>query len=173
MDKKDYLIMLCILCVALAFRLYKINTPLADLHSWRQVDTAAVSRNFARDGIDLLRPRYDDLSSLQTGQENPEGLRYVEFPIYNAFTAMTYRLYPALPVEMHGRMISIVYSLILISILYYLGRMEHSRVAGFSAAFIYAVMPSFVFFSRVVLPETPAVTSTMIGLFFLYLRWVY
>ncbi len=169
MDKKDYLILICILCIAFALRLYKIDTPLADLHSWRQADTAAVSRNFTRNGIDLLKPRYDDLSSLQTGQENPEGLRYVEFPLYNAINAISYLAFPSLPVEVHGRMISILFSLILIAILYYFGKMEHSRIAGFSAATIYAIMPSFVFFSRVVLPETPAVASSWIGLFFIYL----
>ena len=85
------LILLCsILLIAIVFRLYKINTPLADLHSWRQVDTAAVARNYTRTGIDLLHPRYDDLTSIESGKENPEGLRFVEFPLYNAIFAFLY-----------------------------------------------------------------------------------
>ena len=33
-----------ILVLGLIVRLYKLNTPLADWHSWRQVDTASVAR---------------------------------------------------------------------------------------------------------------------------------
>jgi hypothetical protein len=73
----DTVILLTIICVAFAFRLYKINTPLADLHSWRQADTAAVGRNFVKQGFDFLHPRYDDLSNVQSGKENPQGYRFV------------------------------------------------------------------------------------------------
>ncbi|MBI2051881.1 glycosyl transferase, partial [Candidatus Roizmanbacteria bacterium] len=51
--KIDFLILFAILLVALLFRWYKIDTPLADLHSWRQADTAAVSRNFVRESFNL------------------------------------------------------------------------------------------------------------------------
>ena len=84
MKKLDYFILSLILIIALLFRLYKINIPLADFHSWRQVDTAAVSRNFVKNGIDLFHPVYDDLSNVQSGIDNPLGYRMVEFPIYNA-----------------------------------------------------------------------------------------
>jgi len=50
MKKFDIFILSVVLVVAFVFRLYKINIPLADLHSWRQVDTAAVARNFAKNG---------------------------------------------------------------------------------------------------------------------------
>ena len=83
-----------ILFVALILRLYKINTPLADLHSWRQADTAAVARNFVTDGIDLLHPRYDDLSGRESGRENPQGYRMVEFPLYNSLIAYAYKSLP-------------------------------------------------------------------------------
>ena len=53
--KKDFLILFFILIIAFILRLYKINSPLADLHSWRQVDTAAVARNYVKNGVDLLK----------------------------------------------------------------------------------------------------------------------
>src|SRR3989338_9879858 len=109
MKKSDLIILLLILSVGLFFRLYKINTPLADLHSWRQADTAAVARNFARDGIDLLHPRYDDLSGREAGIENPEGYRMVEFPIYNAITALLYKSLPVFPIEIYARLTSIFF----------------------------------------------------------------
>jgi hypothetical protein len=36
-------------------------SPLLDFHSWRQADTAAVSRNFVKDGLNPLRPRVDHI----------------------------------------------------------------------------------------------------------------
>src|SRR3989337_1377858 len=41
-------ILVVILAVGFAVRMYKIDNPIADWHSWRQADTAAVTRNFVR-----------------------------------------------------------------------------------------------------------------------------
>jgi hypothetical protein len=59
--------------IAIAVRLYKIDSPIADWHSFRQVDTAAVAKLFQKNGIDLLHPKYFDLSNIQSGKENKEG----------------------------------------------------------------------------------------------------
>lgn len=169
MKKKDIIILSIILVVALALRLYKINTPLADFHSWRQVDTAAVGRNFVKDGFNLMMPRYDDLSNIQTGIENPNGYRFVEFPIYSAIFAFFYRYLPITSLEIYARLTTVMFSLVIISILYYLALKEHSRTAAIFASIIYAVMPFYVFFSRVVLPETTALAFMFISIWMLYL----
>lgn len=169
MKKRDWLIIGTLMLLALAVRLYKIDAPLADFHSWRQADTAAVARNYARDGINLLRPQYDDLSSVQTGLENPQGLRFVEFPIYNAITALSYRIAPLVPVEVHGRLISILFTMISLIPLYYIALSEKGRKAAIGGTLIYAIAPFFVFFTRVVLPEPTAVACSLYALGFFYL----
>lgn len=167
---KDLLILFLILIVAVFFRLYKINAPLADFHSWRQVDTAAVSRNFVKNGIDLFHPIYDDLSNVQSGMDNPNGYRMVEFPIYNAIVAVLYRTFPFTTIEIWGRLTTIIFSLIIISVIYYLLLKEHSRRSAIFASLVYSVFPFFVFFSRVILPETTALAFAMLSIFFLYLN---
>lgn len=167
--KKDSLILLLIILVAFLFRIYKLNTPLADFHSWRQADTAAVARNFVNKGFNLMRPTYDDLSNTQTGHDNPEGLRFVEFPLYNAKFALLYSLFPFLSLEAWGRLTTIFSSLVVITILYYFLLKEVGRVAAIIGSLTYAVFPFFVFFSRVVLPETTALSLVFISLLFLYL----
>lgn len=170
MKKLDFLILTLILTLGFIFRLYKINIPLADLHSWRQADTAAVARNFVKDGFDLLHPRFDDLSSNQSalGLENPLGLRFVEFPLYNALFAYLYKLLPQLSLEVWGRLTTAFFSLIIIAIIYYLVFYEVGRLAAFFSALVYAIFPFFVFFSRVILPETTAVALSLTSIFFLY-----
>lgn len=167
-SKKNTLILGAILLLALTVRLYKFTTPLADWHSWRQADTAAVARNYSKDGIDLLKPRYDDLSNVQTGQYNPEGLRYVEFPIYQSIIATMHSLFPIMPVEQYGRLVTIMFSLITIGVMYYLLYQEESQVAAIAAALTYAVFPFFVYYSRVVLPDTPAVSFMFMGILCAY-----
>ena len=71
MKKLDFILLGVLLIIAFAVRLYKIDAPLADFHSWRQADTAAVGRNLERAGFNLFMPTYDDLSNLQSGIDNP------------------------------------------------------------------------------------------------------
>ncbi len=168
--KFDVFILSFLLILAFAFRMYKVNTPLADFHSWRQADTAAVARNFVRHGINLFDPRYDDFSSVETGIENPKGYRFVEFPLYNGVIAVFAKFIPMWPVEVWGRITTALFSLFLISIIYYIGLKESSRVTAVVAALVYAVFPFFVFFSRVILPETAALTFAFLSIYFLYKR---
>ncbi len=169
MKKIDWLLITFLLLIALIFRLYKINIPLADFHSWRQADTAAVARNFINNGFDLLHPQYDDLSNVQSGIDNPQGLRMVEFPLYNALFAYLFKLFPFFTLEVWGRLTTIFFSLIIIFIIYYLVLNEKNRLSAFFASFIYAVYPFFVFYSRVILPETTALALAMLAIFFLYI----
>lgn len=167
-EKKDFLYLFVILLIGLLLRLYKLNIPLADLHSWRQADTAAVARNFVRFGFDLLHPRYDDFSSIQSGKENPLGYRMVEFPLYNALFAYGYKIFPVFSLEVFGRLTTICFSLIIIAIVYYFGLKESQRPTAIFGALTYAVLPFLVFFSRVILPDTTALAFVFLSLFFLY-----
>ena len=168
LKKKDFFIIVFILIIAFVLRLYKINIPLADFHSWRQADTAAVARNFLRFGFDLLHPRFDDLSNIQSGQENPQGYRMVEFPLYNALFAFLYRLSPIFPLEIVGRLTSVFFSLLSIVIIYYLALKEVNRLTAFFSALTFAIMPFFVYYSRVVLPEPTALGLGLVSVFLLY-----
>jgi len=167
--KIDFFFLSFIILIALLFRLYKVSIPLADFHSWRQVDTAAVARNFVKSGFDLLHPRYDDISASSTGKENPQGYRLVEFPLYNAIFAYLYKIMPFLPLEIWGRLTSIFFSLITIGVIYYLSLKEAGRSAAIAASLTYAVFPFFVFFSRTILPETTSNSFALVSIFFLYL----
>ena len=74
--------------MAFGLRLYRLHYPLLDWHSWRQADTASVTREYVKaKRVDLLQPRYHDLSNIPSGRPNPEGYRMVEFPIINGIIA--------------------------------------------------------------------------------------
>jgi hypothetical protein len=166
--KRDFIILGIIIVIAFALRLYKINSPLADWHSWRQVDTASVARIFEREGFDLLHPRYHDLSNVQTGQYNPQGLRLVEFPLYNAIFAFMHKSLPFFPLEIYGRFVSIFFSLLTMIVIYYLLLKEDDRVGATAGTLIFATFPFFVFYSRVVLPDIMATSLIFVSILFTY-----
>ena len=167
--KRDYLIAGIIILVAFIVRMYNISVPLADFHSWRQADTAAVARNLERGGFNIMMPTFDDLSNLQSGIDNPKGLRFVEFPIYNVTFALLHSALPFFSLETWGRVVAVFFSLLCIAGLYYIALVEGGRVAAIFTALTYAIMPFFVYFSRVILPETPAVSLAICAIFFLHL----
>lgn len=151
--KKKYFIFYIFL-VAFVLRLYRISNPLADWHSFRQADTASVTREYVKNGIDLLRPRYHDLSNIQSGENNLEGYRMVEFPFINGSIAFLLRALPFLQLELTSRLISILFSLATIGSLFVLVKtVTKNRNLALLSSFFMAVLPYSVYYSRVVLPE--------------------
>lgn len=142
-----------IIILAFVLRLYRIHYPLLDWHSFRQVDTASVTREYIKHGVDVLHPTYHDLSNIQSGFDNPEGFRMVEFPFINAATAMLIRTFPFLPLVPTSRMISILFSLGTIVSLFFLTKELSGKRVAYLTSLSYAVLPYIVYYSRAVLPE--------------------
>ena len=145
------------MCIGL--RLYHITYPVADWHSWRQADTAAVARNFLRFGIDPLHPRYDDLSNIQSGKDNPQGWRMVEFPLYQAAGAFLYKTLGLFSLEVWLRLLTIAASVGTVLII--------GDMAGLLPAFIFAVLPFSVYYGRSILPDPQMVFWALFSLWLL------
>src|SRR3989304_9420354 len=160
----EYYLLSVILIGGFLVRLYKIDNPIADWHSFRQADTASVSRLFVENGINLLTPRYYDLSSTQSRQYNPEGYRFVEFPIYNAVHAFAASNFRLLSFELWGRLTSIIFTLGSAVILFYLGRKFISKWGGVLASFFFLFLPFNIYFTRVILPEPAAIFFALLGI---------
>jgi len=163
----EYIILSLILLLAFIVRLYKINNPIADWHSWRQADTASVSRTFFRDGINLLYPRYHDISSIQTGTYNPNGYRFVEFPVYNAIHVLLASGFPRISLEVWGRLVSIFSAVSSSFLLFLIGRRFMGTWGGVLASFFYAFLPFNIYFTRVILPDPLAIS------FALFATWLF
>jgi hypothetical protein len=159
-------VLVLILVGAFGVRLYKIDNPVADWHAWRQADTASVSKVFLNEGIDLLRPRYHDISKIQTGYENPVGYRYVEFPVFNAIHATAYKIVPQIPFDMWGRLVSVITAIITTYLIYGIGKLLFSKTVGLASAFFYAFLPFNIYFTRVILPDPMSVSLGVASVYF-------
>ncbi|MBD3250592.1 MAG: hypothetical protein GF381_03430 [Candidatus Pacebacteria bacterium] len=139
--------------LALVVRLYKITNPILDWHAWRQADTASVTREYVKQGIDLLRPQYHDLSNIPSGQANPQGWRMVELPIINFLVASLLRLVPSLGLAVTSRFISVLFSLGTLLSLYWLAKQISNQKVALLTGLFFSLVPFSIFYSRVVLPE--------------------
>lgn len=165
-SKSQILLLFVLLLAGFLVRFYKINSPIADWHSFRQADTASVTDNFLKNGPNLLYPTYHDLSNVQSGLDNPRGLRFVEFPLYNLLCFTTAKILP-FPPTISYRLTSIFISL-LSSFTIFLIALKYSRnflVSVFSlSAFLF--LPFNIYYSRAILPEPLAVLLMLLALYF-------
>ncbi|MCD6225493.1 glycosyltransferase family 39 protein [bacterium] len=142
------------LIFALAFwlRTYRLDYPLADWHSWRQADTAAVTRNFIKEGLSPLYPKFDSLWALNNyGPENTNRYFFAEFPLYNLLVYPLYRLWGTKIV--YSRLVSIFFSSLTTVSLFFLVESFSGGAAAFLAALVFAVLPYNVYYGRVVMPD--------------------
>ena len=167
--KLEVLLFSAILILAFAVRLYKIDRPIADWHSWRQADTAAVARNFIKEGFNTFVPKYDDMSSQANGLDNPNRFRFVEFPIYNS---LIYLVWSVTGVnDASARLVTVFISLGSCVILFLLVRYLSGFTTAIITAFFFAFLPYNIFYSSAILPG-PLMVFAILGLYFSFLKWM-
>lgn len=167
MKKLEILALFFLIVVSLSLRLYKIDRPLGDWHSWRQADTAAVARNFIKDGFNPFIPKFDDMSTQTNGLDNPNRYRFVEFPVYNSVIAAVWQV-TGISVT-SARLTTAIITLLSMLCLYFIVRNFSASLTAFLAAFYFAVMPFNVFYSSVILPGPLMVFLTLAA----YLTFIY
>ncbi len=160
----EYILLSIILIFAFLVRLYKIGSPIADWHSWRQADTASVSRTYLERGINLFYPRYHDVSSIQTGIFNPQGYRFVEFPVFNAVHSFLAKSFPTLSLEIWGRLTSVFSALASTVFIFLIAKKLLGKRAALLAASFFAFIPYNIYFTRIILPEPMATTFALASL---------
>lgn len=172
---KTRILFLVIILTAFVFRLYRIDAPVADWHSWRQANTAAVARNFIKLGFDPLRPRADDLSNSASGVfDNPKGYFMVEFPLYQTLGFFLYQILkisPLITIEICLRLITVFSSLGVMLLLYQLTK-QLGKVTALFTITIFGFLPYSFFYSRAILPEMLAVFLALCAVFFFPKSWV-
>ncbi|MDQ3239368.1 MAG: glycosyltransferase family 39 protein [bacterium] len=159
-----YLLLAIIMFVGLIVRLYNFNSPMTDLHSWRQSDTASVARNLSRNNINVLYPKIDSFVSIDgVGRDNSFRYHFAEFPIYQALVAIA--SYMVGNVVVAGRLVSIAFSLLSIIVLYGLCSRFFGIKVSLLSAFVYSLIPYNIYWSRTVLPDSMMVAMCLLMLY--------
>ena len=181
MKKLSLIILTGILVLGFVVRLYRLNNPIADWHEWRQADTSAVSRNFVDQGFDILHPKFDDLSNVASGLDNPMGYRFVEFPLYNIAQAGLFEVFHTLTLEEWGRIVSIIASTFSSLFIFLIVKRKANTQAALISSFFFSLLPFSIYYGRVILPDPSMVATILGGIYFLDLflesenkkKWIY
>ena len=167
--KVEIIILSIILIIAFVVRLYKINRPIADWHSWRQADTASVARNFIKEDFNPFIPKYDDMSTQANGLDNPQRYRFVEFPIFNMLIAGVWSQTGIN--ETYARSVTVVISLMSTLLLFFLVKHYSDTTTALLAAFFFAFLPYNIFYSSAILPG-PLMVLGILGLYLTFSKWM-
>lgn len=133
--------------MAVAFRLYRLDVPYVDAHSWRQVTNADIARLWTEQPINIFFP--------PVSWGGPNGYVGLEFPLLQAVTAVFWRIVGHN--EPLGRLVPLVFSVASVWLMYLLGTRLFGRPAGRGAAFLLAFSPTYVYFGRTLLSDVPMV----------------
>lgn len=169
MRKSKWLWAVLIFIVTFIPRLYKITNPVADWHSWRQADTAAVARNFVKDGFNLLYPQSDSFLALnEHGLANPNRYFINEFPFYNAVVAGIYKIWGVN--ETYARLVSVVFASFGAAALYLICLKLFGPKIALVAGLFYALNPYNIYYGRVIMPDPIFVSLGLIALYLFLIR---
>ena len=170
--KKHWFLITFLVILATYLRVYRLDAPLADWHSFRQADTASVTREFVKHNYPILEPHYQDHSNIASGLDNPSGYRMVEFPLVNYLISKVLKVQPQLDLVVVSRLFSIGFSILgLISLYAFVYLLSKRRALAFLSGFVFATLPYSVFYSRVILPE-PAMLGTQLLSLWFFLLWL-
>lgn len=150
---------LCLALIAAASilaHLKGIASPLRDYHYHRQINTAAIARNYHENGLRFLHPQID--------WEGPDpGRAATEFPLYMWFVGL---LWPLGGLgELWGRLLSVLFSALTGMYLFKFLERKLDREAALYAGILFSLVPLEIYFGRTVQPEALALLSTMASLY--------
>jgi hypothetical protein len=163
-EKKAARVFLLLFLAGAAIRAVDVFRP-ADgriRESWRESDYAAVARNFAREGMNILEPRID-------WRGNGPGFAEMEFPIIPWATAVFYRIFGVH--EEIGRAILWFVSLLALLVFFALARRLLPFPAAAAAGLFFVLSPLSVRVSNSLQPEGLMLLLILLGVHF-FLRWL-
>ncbi|MDA8173520.1 MAG: glycosyltransferase family 39 protein [Nitrospiraceae bacterium] len=146
--------LLLIIASALLVRLYHITYPINDMHDFRQTQTAGLIRDYYRHGINLLYPTIITLGK--------PGYLVLEFPIYQAISAVLYKIFT--PDVIVARFFTILIGLLSIYFVYRISSRFLDQKSSLLAAFFFAFMPLDIFFQRVPMQDPLTILVSLIML---------
>ncbi len=179
MKNSQKIILGLIIFLSFTLRLYRLDYPLLDWHAFRQADTASVTREFLNHSYPIWEPHYQDLSNIQSGQDNLDGYRMVEFPLINYFTASILRIFPSWDLVITSRILAALFSALSTYLIFaLLQKWQKNSTLSLLAAGFFALIPFGIYFGRSILPEPYQITFCLLSLYFftLYLgkkTWYY
>ncbi len=157
MNKKYYLYIVILFIVSFLIRLYKINIPLLEFYSIRQVHTADIARNLFRSGFNIFYPTVS-----YAGQEPVYFL--LEMPLYNMIIAAFYIFFGEK--EIIGRLISILFFLLSSILVGIIAKKLFKTRTALIAMFLFNFFPLGILVSRAFMPDSLMLLLSLLSVWY-------
>ncbi|MCB1180142.1 MAG: glycosyltransferase family 39 protein [Leptospiraceae bacterium] len=159
MNKTQKNILYGIFVIAIILRLWGITHELNDYHHFRQTYTAAFAKYFYEYSMNLFFPNLDILNYKNIS----------EFQLYPYLVAILYKIFGFH--DIIGRVVALLFSLCNFWLLFLIVKRYYDSIAGLFAAFLFAVLPLSVFYSRVFMLESMMLFLSLSSVYFAG-RWI-
>ena len=148
--------LIIVVAASLMSHLKGLTAPPLDYHYHRQVNTAAIARNYSENGLRFLTP--------QINWEGPyRGRAATEFPLYMWLTGLLWPLFSL--GDVWGRLLSTAFSAAAaVYLLLFLER-RLSRTEALWSATLFSAIPLEIYFGRTIQPEALALAATLGALY--------
>ena len=153
-------VFLVVFCFGAALRLIDVRMP-PHPPSWHEFDSAAIARNYYREGMNLLYPRVD-------WRGGTPGFAEMEFPLYQWSTAVLYQVFGYH--DFLGRTISFALSLVTLWVFIQLASYLLSPVGAVAASLFAAASPLLIQIAHAMQPEGLMLSGYVIAIY-TFLRW--
>ncbi len=148
-----------IFLLAIFVRLRNIGKPLLDAHFFRQTQTATVTRNFVRSGIDVFHTKLDLFG---TGKEET---LLLEFPLYQLNVAIVSSFFGFS--DSLGRAVSIFWGMLGGLVLYLIvNEIFKNKFISIISTVFYLFAPLNIYFQQTFMIESTVVTLHLLSLYF-------
>ncbi|MBF0280694.1 MAG: glycosyltransferase family 39 protein [SAR324 cluster bacterium] len=169
--KKDYLesrivrkkAVFLLFLVLFMLRLFHINAPMVDHHSWNQVSAASMAKHLYHDWSTFFRPSVDLYPSL----ESTSTVYAQEMPLYHVPIALSYYLFGIS--EWPGRLVSIVYGMIGLWYWFLLSRRLFGDKLAILSVLLAGLSPLNWYYHQSIMTDNSMVTAMIIGFYYFYL----
>lgn len=151
------MILVLILLGGFYIRTLNLETPLLDVHSWRQTQTAMFARNFYQYGYNIFLPQIDWAG-------DAPGYIEAEFQLYPYLVAILYKFFGVK--EVLGKLLSAMFSILGAYFLYLLSRRFFNLTTSYLVLICFLVSPLNVFFSRTFMPEATMLFFSISSIYF-------
>jgi len=157
-EHNQFILLLFIIVLSLAVRLYNIHTPVVGWHSWRMADYAATAQNFYEKEMNILKPTVN-----HTGNE--EIVVDADFQLYSFIVASIYFLFGKS--DFWGRFVSLLSFTMLMFYLFKLVKQLFNYKIAFISILLYSVIPLNIYYSRAFMPQMMTILFGVLSLYYL------
>ena len=146
--------------IIIAIRFINITMPILEGTAMRQAQTASITRNFYKEGINMLYPKADHFG------KGP-GYLVLEFPLLNVLAASGYMILSGVQ-EWVGRFFSIFFFACAAYFLYAITKRLFTKEVAFWSLAVFGFSPLSIIFSRAFMPDFEMLFFSLGALCFLY-----